>query len=855
MKKIHLSSLTLLLALLVAAQAPQGVNYQAVVRNAGGQTLPGGTNVAMRFTIHGGSAGGNIEFQEDTVVTTNQFGLVTHVIGSVAGLSNVNWGTSAKYLQVEVDVTGGINFIDMGTTQLMSVPYALFAANAPNGATGATGPTGLNGLNGNTGPTGADGPTGDTGLPGTTGATGETGSTGATGAAVTGATGDTGPTGNTGATGATGLIANGTVAGNTAYWNGTEWVTNNSNIYNNGGYVGVGTAAPAAQLHVAGNNGSDVKMALQNTGNGNTGVEIRGSTTNALQYIDFTQNANDDYTNRIISDTNALTIRNKTTGSITLTRDGKVGIGGTPNASAALEIASTTSGLLYPRLTQAQRTAIAAPVSGLTIYNSTTNCLELYAVGAWMSVSCACSAAPAAPLGISGSFVVCPGVPLTYGVAATYGATSYNWTVTGDAGAVVTPSANGASAVITFSNAGSGVVIRVSAQNACGTSSLFSQPVTASTASAGTPVLSDPTVGTTTSFTVGWTATSNATGYYLDVATDPNFINFQYNAINTGNVTSYNITGLNSCVMYYVRVRGYNACQVAGNNSNTIVHATSATFTATYYHTGSIQTFVVPACVTRVNVKAWAAGGAGWVNGSLGTSGGSGAYVSGYITVTPGATYYVVVGAGGTLNATGAFGGGGAGGVNATSGGGGGYTGIFNNAGATQAGAVFIAGGGGGAGSGYDGGIAGIVRYHGGGGGGNAGIADGAGQGGQPGSNGGAGGVSGSNTGGAGTALQGGAGNAASHGGGGGGGYVGGGGGAGSSNQKGAGGGGGGSYTSGPGFTLTSAINGNNPTGPFIAQGNGPMNPPATNDPAYSSGIGVGSEGALGGFGKIYIYW
>jgi hypothetical protein len=836
MKKVILSSFAFLLVMLTIAQAPQGINYQAVVRNAQGQALAANTNVSVQFLIHDVTPTGNVVFQETTSALTNQFGLITLVIGKTANLAGVNWASGEKYLQVKTDVAGGSNFTDMGTSQLMSVPYALFSGSAANGITGATGPTGSTGI------------IGQNGLNGNTGATGETG--------LNGLNGNTGATGAQGNTGAAGYLSDGTTAGNTAYWDGTGWVTNSSNIFNNGGNVGIGTALPGHQLHVSGSNGSDVRIALQNNGSGNSGIEIRSSTTNSLQYVDFTQNANDDYTNRIISDTNAITIMNKTTGRITLTRNGRVGIGvATPDNSAALDISSTTSGLLYPRLTQGQRAAIAAPVSGLTIYNTTTNCLDLYAAGAWIPISCACTAAPATPLGISGTFVVCPGIPFTYGVAATYGATSFNWTVTGDAGAVVTPSANGASAVITFSNAGSGIVIRVSAQNACGTSSLFSQPVTSSTAAAGTPVLSDPTAGTTTSFTVAWSPAANATGYYLDVATDPNFINFQYNALNTGNVTSYTITGLSSCVMYYVRVRAYNACQVAGNNSNTIVHATTATFTATYNHTGSIQTFVVPACVTRINVKAWAAGGAGWVNSTLGASGGSGAYVSGYITVTPGATYYVVVGGGGTLNATGAFGGGGAGGVSTTSGGGGGFSGIFNNAAATQAGAIFIAGGGGGAGSSWDATLAGIVRYHGGGGGGNAGIADGAGQGGQPGSSGGAGGVAGSNTGGAGTALQGGAGNAASHGGGGGGGYVGGGGGAGTSSDRGAGGGGGASYTTGPGFTLTTATNGSNPTGPYNAQGDGPMNPPATNDPAYSSGIGVGSKGALGGFGKIYIYW
>ncbi len=63
---------------------------------------------------------------------------------------------------------------------------------------------------------------------------------------------------------------------------------------------------------------------------------------------------------------------------------GVTGIGtSAPNASAKLEIASTTSGLLFPRMTTAQRDAIASPADGLVLYNSTTNKLQVRAAGAW----------------------------------------------------------------------------------------------------------------------------------------------------------------------------------------------------------------------------------------------------------------------------------------------------------------------------------------------------------------------------------------------------------------------------------------------------------------------------------------
>jgi hypothetical protein len=110
--------------------------------------------------------------------------------------------------------------------------------------TGATGPQGPIGLTGATGPQGPIGLTGPAGADGATGAQGPIGLTGPAGAA--------GATGATGAQGPTGLIAAGTTAGNTAYWDGAAWVTNNSNIFNNGGNVGIGTSTPTVKLEVNG---------------------------------------------------------------------------------------------------------------------------------------------------------------------------------------------------------------------------------------------------------------------------------------------------------------------------------------------------------------------------------------------------------------------------------------------------------------------------------------------------------------------------------------------------------------------------------------------------------------------------
>jgi hypothetical protein len=126
------------------AQAPNSFNYQAVLRDGSGNLLTSGLT-ELRFTIHTASATGAVQFQETKTLTPNQYGLVNHMVGTgaiVSGtIAGVTWGSGNKFLQVELNTGSG--FVDLGTQQLVSVPFALetkHATNADN-ATSATSAT------------------------------------------------------------------------------------------------------------------------------------------------------------------------------------------------------------------------------------------------------------------------------------------------------------------------------------------------------------------------------------------------------------------------------------------------------------------------------------------------------------------------------------------------------------------------------------------------------------------------------------------------------------------------------------------------------------------------------------------
>ncbi|MCA1920232.1 MAG: hypothetical protein LDL38_12585, partial [Flavobacterium piscis] len=135
MKKITLALLLLSSFTTLFAQAPQKMSYQSVIRKTDG-TLVASALVGIKTTILLGSASGTATYIETQTTTTNNNGLATIEIGGgtpVTGtFAAVNWGAGSHFIKTEIDPTGGSNYTISGTSQLLSVPYALYAGSSQN---------------------------------------------------------------------------------------------------------------------------------------------------------------------------------------------------------------------------------------------------------------------------------------------------------------------------------------------------------------------------------------------------------------------------------------------------------------------------------------------------------------------------------------------------------------------------------------------------------------------------------------------------------------------------------------------------------------------------------------------------
>jgi hypothetical protein len=462
----------------VYAQAPRKFSYQAVVRNSAGN-LVANSPVGIRFTILSGSATGIAVFSETHIPTTNSDGLASVEIGGGTpifnAIGNIDWALGPYYLKTEIDPNGATAYSIVGTNQLLSVPYALYAERSANpGNPGlntliATSPTvrgqggcrsggvkisfgldlnknnvldanevdsrlttyicngrdgkgiistvnngngtftfnytdgssfttgNLTGPQGPTGPAGATGPAGPAGPQGPVGATGPQGPIGLTG--PQGATGPQGLQGIAGPAGANGQ--NGVSVSNSFVQNDTLYVVLSSGQTLNTGYVrgpigatgatgATGLTGPQGIQGIqgpVGQTGASGPQGIQGA-TGATGPQGATGLTGAVGPQGIQGPAGP-----LVSGTNGQTLYNN--GSTWVATNNlyntgsNVGIGtSNPNNSAALQVSSTSQGILLPSMTQVQRNSIGSPATGLLIFQTdNTPGFYYYNGNAWVAIA------------------------------------------------------------------------------------------------------------------------------------------------------------------------------------------------------------------------------------------------------------------------------------------------------------------------------------------------------------------------------------------------------------------------------------------------------------------------------------
>jgi len=230
--------------------------------------------------------------------------------------------------------------------------------------------------------------------------------------------------------------------------------------------IGQSTATNTINIGNAATTGGNTQTI--NIGNGSAA----GTTGDALVNIGDTNGAS---TTTINSGSGATIIKVSNSaahGGVAISTSGVL-----PNAAAALDIESTTKGLLLPQMNTTEMNAIAAgsPPAGLVIYNTTTGCIELYSNGVWNETGCPCTAPPAEPGAITGSTNPCASSSgQIYSISAIFGAFLYNWSI--PPGATITSGTNTTSITITFGTTSGN--LSVSATNSCGSSLAYSEAIT-----------------------------------------------------------------------------------------------------------------------------------------------------------------------------------------------------------------------------------------------------------------------------------------------------------------------------------------------------------------------------------------
>ncbi len=130
---LTLLALLLLISFANAQAPPQAFNYSAVARNTQGNPIAS-TTIGIQISILKSSVSGALQYKENHSVTTDAYGLFNLIVGGGAVqfgfFDSIAWSSDSYFIKVGMDASGGTNFLTMGTTQFLSVPYALHAKTA-----------------------------------------------------------------------------------------------------------------------------------------------------------------------------------------------------------------------------------------------------------------------------------------------------------------------------------------------------------------------------------------------------------------------------------------------------------------------------------------------------------------------------------------------------------------------------------------------------------------------------------------------------------------------------------------------------------------------------------------------------
>jgi hypothetical protein len=361
-------------------QGPQGVQGPQGIQGPIGQTGPQGPAGANGTSIS------NSFVQNDSLFLVLSNGQTVGV-GGVVGPQGIQ---GPQGVQGPIGQTGpigpigpqgpaGANGTSISSSFVQNDSLFLVLSNGQTiGVGSVVGPQGIQGPQGATGPQGPIGPIGPQGVQGSTGATGATGPQGPIG--LTGPTGPQGPIGPIGPQGIQGVQGpagtngqNGVSITNSFVQGDSLYVTLSNGQTLNTGYVRgpIGPIGPQGITNPIAANITALDTARWNAAGNDWKLNGNAGTNPTTNFIGTTDNQD-------------LVIKTNNTEKIRIKTDGNVGIGtNTPQNSSKLDVSSTTQGFLAPRMTNAQRDAIAAPADGLIIFNISSGCPNYYNSGSW----------------------------------------------------------------------------------------------------------------------------------------------------------------------------------------------------------------------------------------------------------------------------------------------------------------------------------------------------------------------------------------------------------------------------------------------------------------------------------------